>query len=42
MKNLVIEINKILSNYSKGNKSTAYQKLKKIAVKYRDNEKNIF
>ena len=42
MKDLVIEINKILSNYSKGNKNTAYQKLKKIAVKYRDNEKIYF
>ena len=29
MRDPVFELNKILSNYSKGNKHTAYQKLKK-------------
>ena len=42
MRDPVFELNKILSNYSKGNKHTAYQKLKKIAVKHPDSEKIYF
>ncbi|MDC6447988.1 tetratricopeptide repeat protein [Alphaproteobacteria bacterium] len=42
MKDLILELNKILSNYAKGNKYTAYQKLKKILNKYPSNEKIYF
>ena len=39
MNNSVNELNKILSSYSKGNKRTAYSKLKKIHSKNPNNEK---
>ena len=39
MIDLSIKLNKILSAYSKGNKSTSYQKLKKIANSYPADEK---
>ncbi len=39
MIDLSTKLNKILSDYSKGNKSNSYQKLKKIAKKYHADEK---
>ena len=39
MKDVVLEINNILSDYLSGNKNIAYDKLKKISKKYPTNEK---
>jgi len=39
MSDIISELNKILSNYSKGNIRSAYSKLKKFSVKHPDNEK---
>ncbi len=39
MNNDFLKLNEILSSYSKGNKNRAYTKLKKISVKYPENQK---
>ena len=39
MSDIIFKLNKILSNYSKGNIRSAYSKLKKFSIKYPDNEK---
>jgi len=39
MNNDFLKLNEILSSYSKGNKNSAYTKLKKISIKYPENQK---
>ena len=39
MKDIILEINNILQDYLNGNKKIAYNKLKKISLKYPSNEK---
>ncbi len=42
MKDIAFKINQILSSYAEGNKDIAYKKLKKILIKYPNNEKIYF